>query len=83
VTRILLALLLAVAAAQAPGNPDHKEPPPGWFCSATGIGDHRCACKRMGDPMTSCEDVTEDAVCKVYCFKYACKCPIVCEMGKS
>jgi len=79
---ILLAVALAVAAVAQQGNPDHREPPPGWFCSHSGTGDHKCACKRMGDPATSCETVTEEAACKSYCFKDHCKCPVVCEMGK-
>lgn len=61
--------LAFVAFAQEPGNPDHKEPAPGWFCSPTGAGAHECHCKRMGDPHDSCESVTEEPVCKVYCFK--------------
>lgn len=78
---LLLALALATVAVQQ-GNPDHREPPPGWFCSPTGAGDHKCSCKRMGDPSTSCEQVTEESTCKVWCFKSHCRCPIVCEMGK-
>lgn len=79
---LLLALALAILAVQQQGNPDHREPAPGWFCSPNGAGDHQCSCKRMGDPTTSCEQVTEEAVCKVYCYKDHCRCPIVCEMGK-
>ncbi len=80
---LVFALAFAAATAQEQGNPDHREPPPGWFCSPAGTGDHKCSCQRMGDPHDSCESVTESPACKVYCFKDHCRCPIVCEKEKS
>ena len=77
-----------MAAAQHQGNPNHQEPPPGWFCTPSGwVKDGRqtpedpCTCHREcmdyededGHKQTQ---VREDAQCWSYCFKNSCGCEI-------
>lgn len=61
------------------GNPEHKEPPPGWYCSRDAQDAAKaCACHRI-DASPDCEGIPhEDAACKVYCFKQHCHCPVRC-----
>lgn len=71
---------------EGPGNPGHKEPPPGESCVHNANDPaHNCACHRECKPDTDDEGnptnppsmhVQEDAQCRVYCYKDHCHCPI-------
>lgn len=72
----------AQLAAQEPGNPEHKNPGPGTYCTPKGwfkngkqTPDAPCACHAVATKESSCEERTEDVACKVYCFKSSCACP--------
>lgn len=75
----LAGLLAAFLFLQTHG----PEPPEGWFCThdTHAPEDHQCACVRTcsrGEDGTLI--VTEDAKCKVYCYKDHCTCkPKGCE----
>lgn len=79
-------LLAAHAQLEGPGNPGHKEPPPGEACTHDAKdAAHNCACHRECKPEIDDEGnpvlpprqyVAEDAKCRVYCFKDHCHCPI-------
>lgn len=70
-----------------PGNPGHKEPPPGWYCSP-GAKDaaHRCDCHRECRESDVGEDgesqpglsIVEDPKCLVFCRMDHCHCPVDC-----
>lgn len=78
-------LLAMNAQVPEPGNPGHHEPPPGEACKHDARDPaHNCACHRECKPDTD-EDgnvineqqhVVEDPMCRVYCFKDHCHCPI-------
>ncbi len=84
--------MAATAQLPPPGNPEHKEPPPGEFCQHGGDAAHSCTCHREckdsdeldenGEPTGRRRtDVTEDtAKCRSSCFKSHCHCPVAnCE----
>jgi hypothetical protein len=80
VRTIWFVFVLALAFAQqgpAPGNPDHKEPPAGWWCRNY-FNDppaHKCECERMCKINTDGTiEATEDPKCRAYCFKSFCRC---------
>lgn len=89
---LFLALLTAGLFVQTPQQPpeaypgqhQHKEPPAGFYCSATAKDKaHKCDCKHMAmatpeDPQCCEAEVQETPKCTVYCFKAKCLCPIVC-----
>ena len=70
-----------------PGQREHKEPPPGWFCSREPKDKtHKCTCKRMGhtDEHGCCgEPTTEDQACLVWCHKDRCACEVTCDTPDS
>src|SRR5262245_31657106 len=77
-TRILPShcLMAQTLIAQAPGNPEHKEPPPGWNCSRDAReAAKRCACHR---PCSENPDGSisqpRDPQCKADCFESHCHC---------
>lgn len=74
----------------APGNPGHEEPAPGSHCARAGDpgvdAAHACACHHTCKPNTETDEdgnvttvpgehLEENAQCRVYCFKNACRCP--------
>ena len=80
-------LILIVLVTQQPSHPE--EYPRGWYCTPTGTRaeglqttDHPCACKRMATCEGEGEDeivwVAEDPICKQYCHKDKCSCPVTC-----
>lgn len=78
-------LLAAHAQVPEPGNPGHKEPPPGEACTHDATDPaHNCACHREcvpdldedGNPINERQHVQEDAKCRVFCFANHCHCPI-------
>ena len=76
--RRLLVIAVALVLLSAQGG-ERPEPPPGWFCSPTGDGDHRCTCHRV-DYDRACEgQPTHDQVCKVFCHENHCSCPVTCQ----
>lgn len=62
-----------------PGQRQHGKPPDGWFCSHNDPHPAKsCSCVRV-DTSQDCEGTpTEDRMCKVWCHKQHCKCPIAC-----
>lgn len=82
------ALMMAVAQVPEPGNPGHKQPPPGEHCDhVPNDPAHNCTCHRECKQNTDEEGnpapgayVQEDPKCRVYCFKDHCHCPVAnCE----
>jgi hypothetical protein len=74
--RLLLLLFTTFLITTAQERP---EPAPGWYCSPKGERDHHCTCLRM-DRDTQCEGIPqEDPLCRVYCHKSHCQCPVKCE----
>jgi hypothetical protein len=78
--------MLALLGAMMQEPPEY---PSGWACSPKGIiksgrqtAEHPCHCRRMADPATSCEVVTEQATCNQWCHKNKCSCPVICETPK-
>lgn len=92
---LILACVLVLSAFQTPpeaypGQRQHADPPPSWFCSASpkkGDEAHKCSCTRMAqatpvDP-DCCEAViTEDPKCTVYCHMDHCMCKVTCKKGE-
>ena len=77
----LLMAATALPQLPEPGNPGHREPPPGEACQHGGDPAHNCACHRECVPDED-EDghqtvrVQEDPKCRAFCFKDHCHCPV-------
>lgn len=76
---LLLGLILALTAQQGPppGNPDHKQPPAGWYCQnyAKTPPAHRCECDRKCELQKDGSiKETEDSKCRAWCFRSYCRC---------
>jgi hypothetical protein len=65
------------------GNPGHKEPDKGAFCSRSAKTEHNCKChaKCVVEDENEPNVITrvEDPKCRAYCFKDHCHCPAECE----
>lgn len=86
---LLLAIALVLQGTpdlppeQYPGQRQHREPPPGYFCAHDAKdAAHKCACKRMAemDEHGCCLAPKEDPTCSVYCHADRCTCPITCDV---
>ena len=67
--------------AQEQGNPEHKEPPPGTYCTyaPTRPEARACQCHRTcGENEDGTVYTVEDPQCRHYCFKDFCRCPSEC-----
>jgi hypothetical protein len=81
---LFVALVLAFQVVQQQTEPEPY--PPGWHCTPQGdvrngqqTREHPCACKKM-DHDVDCEGTpNEDPVCKQWCHKNHCGCPIACD----
>jgi len=86
---VIFGLALLAFVQQEPGpwqphDPEHREPPPGWFCSHDAVDPaHVCNCQRTCkepdetvDPSEDGPPVNEDFSCSVYCHMKHCHCPI-------
>lgn len=69
-----------LAAQQEPGNPGHKEPPAGWYCSThSPEAAKRCACHRVDThPLCEGEPTEDNATCLVACHRAHCHCAVEC-----
>lgn len=84
--KYVLALMLVLAQAPAPpedypGQREHQQPPPGWFCAHHDtVHAKACGCKRMNQA-EDCETgpITEDRACRVWCHPTFCRCPVNCK----
>lgn len=67
-------------AQQEPGNPGHKEPLMGWYCSTRATeSEKRCACHRVDThPLCEGEPIEDRATCRVNCFTSHCHCEVHC-----
>lgn len=80
---VLLVLQGTPAPEQYPGQREHREPPPGYFCSHDAKdAAHKCTCKRMAmpDEHGCCGEPKEDPTCSVYCHASRCTCEVICEV---
>ena len=70
-----------------PHDPQHRQPPEGWFCTndPRGAKDHQCSCEHkcvpnQPDPetgeVTPGNHVEENAKCSVFCHPKNCACPV-------
>lgn len=72
--------VMAMQQEPGQGNPDHREPPPGWTCNVE--GEHKCSCHRecvdeVGEGETEPHTIVrEDPKCSSYCYPKHCNCPL-------
>lgn len=71
-----------------PHDPQHREPPEGWFCTndPRGAKDHQCSCEHKcvpnqpdpetGEPAQPGNHVEENAKCSVFCHPKHCACDV-------
>ena len=83
--RGLAVLFVLGALLQQPpdGNPEHRQPPDGWYCSHDAKeAAKRCSCHRV-DTSPHCEGLpTEQPACRSWCYREHCLCPIRCLPGE-
>lgn len=82
IARLALASLLFLALAQVqgppPGNPDHQQPPDGWYCRnfKNDPPSHKCECQREChlNPDGTITEVEDRVKCRSNCFRDHCHC---------